>query len=76
MMNDTTQTDSSTGPRETVDLCVQCGDLHHPSLIVRFSRIVDNAQIATGSVCEACAETMVRRAQDGTEAVPAEVREW
>lgn len=75
-MNYTTQTDSSTDTRESTTLCVHCGEVHVEALTVRFARPVDNAMIATGGVCKDCAETMLRRAQDGTEAVPAEVRGW
>ncbi|WP_248908187.1 hypothetical protein [Halocatena marina] len=73
-MTYTTQTDSSTDYNRATTLCVGCGEECREALIVRFSRPLDGAQIARGSVCEDCAPRMLRRAQDGTEAVPAEVR--
>lgn len=77
MVQNEPKTDSSIDPdQETTTLCVCCGECHDKALIVRFSRPVDNAMIANGSVCADCAETVLRRAQDGTEAVPVEVRGW
>lgn len=76
-MNNTTQTDSNTDyDQEISALCIHCSEIHRTALTVRFSRTVDNAMIAKGGVCEDCAETILRRAQDGTEVVPAEVRGW